>query len=287
MGDDLKDWQISLTENEKNFLTQIFRFFTQADIDVAGGYIDFYLRKFKPVEIRMMLTAFANMETIHIAAYALLIETLGMPDEEFSKFLEYEQMIKKHDYLKGFNVNNEKELLKTMAVYSGFIEGLQLFGSFAMLLNFTRWGKMRGMGQIVTWSVRDESVHTESVIRLFHEYAKETQMYDAKLKEEIREIANETVKLEDAFIDLAFELGDQKGLTPLDVKTYIRYLADWRLKQLHVKPIYGIEEYPLPWLRTLLNGVEHANFFETTATEYSQNATIGSWDQVWQDLTES
>ena len=281
LGEDIKDWNSKLNEKEKQFLTQIFRFFTQANIDVSGGYIDMYLPKFKPVEIRMMLASFANMETVHIAAYALLIETVGMPDEEFSKFLEYEEMVEKHEFTAAFNMNSDRETLKTMAVYGAFTEGLQLFGSFAMLLNFPRFGKMKGMGQVVTWSVRDESLHTEGVIRLFHEYAKETQAYDKKLKNEIRDIAYEVVRLEDRFIDLAFEFGDQQNLSAKQVKDYIRYICDWRLNQLKIKPIYNIKKYPLPWLRSLLNGVEHANFFETRATEYSKGSTTGSWEDTW------
>ena len=281
LGEDVKDWNTKLTDNERQFLTQIFRFFTQADIDVAGGYIDHYLPKFKPTEVRMMLSSFANMETIHISAYALLIETIGMQDEEFSKFLEYDEMVQKHKYLSDFNMNTERDTLRTMAVYGAFTEGLQLFGSFAMLLNFPRFGKMRGMGQVVTWSVRDESLHTEGVIRLFHEYAKETGAYNNSLKDDIREIAKQVVKLEDKFIELAFELGDQQELSALEVKNYIRYICDWRLKQLGIAPIYNIKEYPLQWLRSLLNGVEHANFFETRATEYSKGATGGTWIDTW------
>lgn len=281
LGEDVKDWASVLKESEKEFLTQIFRFFTQADIDVSAGYIDHYLPKFKPVEVRMMLTSFANVETIHIAAYALLIETVGMPDDEFSKFLEYDEMVKKHEFISKFNMKTERESLKAIAAYGAFTEGLQLFGSFAMLLNFPRFSKMKGMGQIITWSVRDESLHCEGVIKLFHEYAQETGAYDASLKDEISEIAQETVILEDKFIDLAFSMGNQQDLEAHDVKRYIRYICDWRLGQLGIKGIYDIKEYPLPWLRSLLNGVEHANFFETRSTEYSKGATAGTWPSTW------
>jgi ribonucleoside-diphosphate reductase beta chain len=70
-------------------------------------------------------------------------------------------------------------------------------------------------------------------------------------------------------------------MTPKEIKRYIRYIADWRLGQLGFQPIYMIDEHPLPWLAPLLNGVEHANFFETRATEYSKGATRGEWNNVW------
>ena len=88
---------------------------------------------------------------------------------------------------------------------------------------------------------------------------------------------------EDAFIDLAFELGGVEGLTGAEVKQYIRYIADRRLSQLGLQPIYRIERNPLPWMDEMLNGMEHTNFFENRATEYSKAATQGSWEEVWDD----
>jgi ribonucleoside-diphosphate reductase beta chain len=150
-----------------------------------------------------------------------------------------------------------------------------------MLMNFPRFNKMKGMGQIVSWSVRDESLHCEGITRLFHAFVAERQCLTKAVKEDILDMCQKTVRLEDAFIDLAFEQGPVTGMTPKDIKKYIRYIADWRLGQLGLKPIYMIEEHPLPWLAPLLNGVEHANFFETRATEYSKAATRGSWNDVW------
>jgi len=147
-----------------------------------------------------------------------------------------------------------------------------------MLLNFPRYNKMRGMGQIVTWSVRDESLHCEGMIKLFHEFVKETKCMTPKLEKEIIECCETVVKLEDNFIDLAFSLGPVEGMDAQDIKKYIRYIADWRLRQLNFDPIFGIKKHPLPWLTEILNGVEHANFFEARATEYSKVATSGTWD---------
>ena len=101
------------------------------------------------------------------------------------------------------------------------------------------------------------------------------------VRDDILDQCVKTVRLEDAFIDLVFERGPVTGMTAKDIKKYVRYIADWRLGQLGLKPIYMIDEHPLPWLAPLLNGVEHANFFETRATEYSKAATRGNWNEVW------
>lgn len=284
LGEDLKDWSTNLTDVERNLLTQIFRFFTQSDVEVGANYMENYMPLFKPVEVRMMLASFSNMETIHIAAYALLLETIGMPDSEFSAFMEYEEMAAKHDYLGKFGVETEKDILTSMAVFGGFTEGLQLFASFAMLMNFPRLNKMKGMGQIVTWSIRDESLHCEGMIKLFHTFAKETGALTPSVADDIADCCQTVVKLEDKFIDLAFEMGPVEGMTSEDIKSYIRYIADWRMNQLGLPKIYGTKVHPLPWLTEITNGVEHANFFEARSTEYSKGATGGQWhgdDGVW------
>ncbi len=277
LGEDCKDWAMKLTDRERNLLTQIFRFFTQSDVEVGANYMENYMPLFKPVEVRMMLAAFSNMETVHIAAYALLLETIGMPDSEFSAFMDYQEMAAKHDYLGQFGVETEKDVLTSMAVFGGFTEGLQLFASFAMLMNFPRFNKMKGMGQIVSWSVRDESLHCEGMIKMFHTFAEETGALTRAVKDDIADCCRTVVKLEDKFIELAFEAGEVEGMTPGDIKSYIRYIADWRMKQLKLPIIYGVKEHPIPWLPGILNGVEHANFFEARATEYSKGATRGDW----------
>lgn len=282
LGEDTKDWATRLSPEEKNLLSQIFRFFTQADVEVAEGYIEKYLQIFKPIEIRMMLVSFANMETVHIAAYSLLLDTVGMPEVEYSSFLEYEEMKNKADFLHEFGVDDKRGIARTLAAYSAFTEGVQLFSSFIILLNFTRFGKMKGMGQIVTWSVRDESLHCESMIALFRIFIKENRdIWDDELKSEIYSIAEKTVELEDRFIDLAFEQGGIEGLTPTEVKEYIRYIADRRLIELGMKSIFHVRTNPLEWVDYILNGVEHANFFEARATEYSKAASRGSWDEAF------
>ena len=284
LGEDCRDWAQKLTEHERNLLTQIFRFFTQADVEVQDCYHDKYGRVFKPTEVKMMLTAFSNMETVHIAAYSHLLDTIGMPESEYSAFLEYEEMADKHNYMQQFGVDNDEDIARTLAMFGAFTEGMQLFASFAMLMNFPRFNKMKGMGQIVSWSVRDESLHCEGMIKLFHTFCAETGVMNDALRERIRECCRTVVTLEDKFIELAFEMGPVEGMTADDIKQYIRYIADWRLGQLKLEPVFGVTKHPIPWLTEILNGVEHANFFEQRATEYSKGATSGDWhgdDGVW------
>lgn len=284
LGEDCRNWVNDLQDHERNLLTQIFRFFTQADVEVQDCYHEKYGRIFKPTEIKMMLTAFSNMETVHIAAYSHLLDTIGMPESEYGAFLEYAAMKDKHDYMHQFGVDSDTDIARTLAMFGGFTEGVQLFASFAMLMNFPRFNKMKGMGQIVTWSVRDESLHCEGIIKMFHTFVKERDCLTPAVKDDIRDVCQTTIKLEDRFIDLAFEQGPVEGMGPEEIKQYIRYIADWRLEQLGLPRLYHIDQHPLPWLIPLLNGVEHSNIFEQRATEYSKAATTGSWNEVWDNF---
>lgn len=287
LHDDVKDWNLKLTPAQKNLLTQLFRFFTTGDVDVGQAYMDKYMKAFGNEEVRMMLASFANMEAIHADAYSLLLDTVGMPETEYQAFRHYEEMAAKHDYLLNFNVDNETEIAKSIAVFSAFTEGLQLFSTFAILMNFARGdlpggAKMKGMAQIVTWSIRDESLHVESMMKLFRSYINERpHLWTPQLQSELTEICRTMVHLEDRFIDLAFELGGVEGLTADEVKQYIRYIADRRLAGLTLPGIFGVEDNPLGWLDYMLNGVEHANFFENRATEYAKGTLKGSWADVW------
>ena len=281
LSEDVRDWKQKCTPAEINLLTQIFRFFTQQDIEVSGAY-DMFSSVFKPVEIGMMMKAFANIETVHIAAYSHLLDTVGMPEIEYSAFLKYKEMKEKFDYLHQFTVETPREIAKSLAVFAAFTEGLQLFASFAMLMNFPRFNKMKGMGQIVTWSVRDETIHVENMIHVFRAFIEENlEIWDDSLKGEIYQICREMVEHEDAFIDLAFEMGPVEGMAAEDLKQYIRFIADRRLIQLGLKPNYGVKKNPLAWLDEVLNGAEHMNFFEGRATEYSKAATTGTWDEAF------
>ena len=282
MIEDVKDWKKKLTKQEQTFLTNIFRFFTQGDIDVAGGYVKNYLPYFPQPEVRMMLCGFAAREALHVAAYSHLIETLGMPETTYNEFMQYEEMRSKHEFFAQIAGQDASTIAQQIAAFSAFTEGMQLFSSFIMLLNFPRHGKMKGMGQIITWSIVDETMHAESMIKLFRTFIEENRdIWKNELKSEIYKIAEKMVELEDRFIDLAFSIGPMEGLNGDDVKRYIRYIADRRLISLGLKGIFKVKKNPLPWVEEMVNAPIHTNFFENRATDYAKGALSGSWEDVW------
>ncbi len=279
---DIADWNHKLTPKEKNLLTQLFRFFTQQDISVGGGYRNIWGPMFggQP-EVAMMLTSFQFAEAIHTEAYAYLIDTLGLPESDYSAFLKYKEMRDKHEYLSQNTRQGYIGDAITLAKYSAFAEGMQLFSSFVILLNFSRFGLMKGMGQIVTWSIKDEQNHVDAMIKLFHQFVNENDLDKGEIENRIIPIAKKMVELEDKFIDLMWEVGEARGLKKEDVKKYIRYIADIRMKQLGFRPLFYVTEHPLDWVEWIVSGVEHQNFFEGRATEYSKPALSGSWDDAF------
>ena len=278
LQEDVAQWQSGkLSSHEKNHITQILKLFTQSDVMVGRNYLEYYIPKFKNNEIRAMLTSFANREFVHQRAYALLNDTLGLPEEEFSAFLEYKEMSDKIEFMSNINIHTVSGTAQAIA-RSVMNEGMSLFSAFVMLLNYQRFGKMRGMCEIVEWSIRDETMHTNGMVKLFREFCDEhPRIVNDEFKKDIYEMFRTGIKLEDKVIDNAFPMGPVEGLTSEEVKKYIRYIADRRLIQLGLKGNWKVKKNPVPWLEWVLNGASHKNFFEGTVTDYNANGMEGEW----------
>ena len=283
LSEDVQDWKTKLSAAEKEFITHVLRLFTQSDVQVGENYHELLIPKFKNNEVRNMLSSFAAREAVHQRAYALLNDTLGLPDEDFHKFLDYKAMADKIDFMKEGNVASHTGLALALAL-SVFNEGMSVFASFVMLLNFQRFGKMKGMATIVEWSIRDETIHVQGNAKLFRTFCEEhPRVVNDELKSKIYKMARNAVKLEDKFIDLAFDGNEVQGLTKQEVRDYIRHIADRRLLQLGLKTKFNQKDNPLPWLDWVLNGASHDNFFEKRVTEYSVAGMEGD-DYGWEEL---
>jgi ribonucleoside-diphosphate reductase beta chain len=287
LSEDVQDWKTKLTEEEKVFITHVLRLFTQSDVQVGENYHELLIPRFKNNEVRNMLSSFANREGVHQRAYALLNDTLGLPDEDFHKFLEYSEMADKIDFMKDGECRTNTGLALALA-QSVFNEGMSVFASFVMLLNFQRFGKMKGMGTVVEWSIRDESLHVQGNSKLFRTFCEEhPRIVNDELKSKIYKMAENAVALEDKFIELAFSDLEVQGITMEETKQYIRHIADRRLLQLGMKTMFDARENPMPWLDWVLNGASHDNFFEKRVTEYSVNGMDGDdfgWDELEQEV---
>lgn len=273
---DVVDWSKNLTVGEKELLTQLFRFFTQADVDVLQGYAGKFLPLFyRTPELAAAFSSVAAREMVHVWGYSHLLETVGIPETEYKAFLSYAEMAEKEEYITSFDCDTPENVAKTLAVYGAFTEGLQLFSSFAILMNFPRFNKMKGTGKIVEWSIRDENLHVELCTSMYKVWLKENPQIDKeKLNTEIIEICQKMVELEDHFIDLAFGVSEIQGITKDDIKLYIRNIADIRLGQLGIDPIYNVDNPLADWLDIMIYGSNKTNFFENRVTDYTRGALV-------------
>ena len=288
LAEDVNQWKSNnITNLEKRHITNILRIFTQSDVAVGGNYCDIFIPFFRNNEIRNMLLSFANREGTHQRSYALLNDTLGLAESEYSVFLEYKEMADKIDFMttppksmKKKDQNIAFELARSVCN-----EGMSLFSAFVMLLNYQRFGKMKGMCEIVEWSIRDETMHVEAMTKLFHTYLEENpHLITDTLKSYIYTNFTKAVELENDLIDLIYKDTSIEGLSSVDLKAYIKYLADRRLLQLGMKPIFKQNKNPLPWLDWIVSGDSFKNFFEGTVTDYNASGLTGNIN--WELITE-
>jgi ribonucleoside-diphosphate reductase beta chain len=224
-----------------------------------------------------MLGSFAGREGVHQRAYALLNDTLGFGEGFYSEFLEYGEMKEKLEFMMDMKNATVADLAESLAKQV-LVEGVCLFASFAMLLNFPRTGKLMGMGDVNSWSIKDESIHVQGLSKLFRILVQEhPAIVTDEFKKRIYSTARECVRLEDGFIDLTFQFGGVDGITALDTKQYIRSVADYRMQQIGFKAEYNVEN-PFDWLEWITSSSGIENFFETNTTNYSKNSMIGEYN---------
>lgn len=282
MGADINDWKLNLTPTEKNVIGHILKGFTQSEIFIGEYWSSMVSKWFKKPEIQMMCAAFASMESIHAVAYAYLNQSLGL--EDFAAFLHEPTAKAKIDRLIITKGKTKEEIAKSLAIFSAFNEGVNLFSSFAILLNFSRFNKMKGLGQIIAFSIKDESLHSNSGVWLFNTLIGEfPEIWTDELKKEIYEAARITVELEDNFIDKAFELGEIEGITAKDLKAFIRHRTNTKLGDLGLKSNWkNIDKEALKnmdWFDILSSGVSMQDFFSGRVDSYARGAI--DFSEIW------
>lgn len=286
MAGDINDWKTELNEVEKSVVGNVLKGFTQAEIHVEDYWSNKVAKWFKKPEIQMMANTFAGMEAIHMWGYSYLNDSLGLDD--YAAFMEDKSTMAKLDRLKVIKGSTIEDKARSLAIFSGFTEGVHLFSSFAILLNFSRFNKLKGVGQIVTWSIRDESLHSEAGCWLFRQFCSENPGVKEQIESDIYEAARLTVKLEDDFIDMCFgdaEIKDQElkkmfnvspveGLDKDDLKQYIRHRTNTKLQDLGYNSNWrNIDKEAikrLEWFDALSAGVEFQDFFAQRVTTYSK-----------------
>ncbi len=284
LASDINDWKMILSESEKNVIGHILKGFTQSEVFIQEYWGQMVGKWFKKPEIQMMAATFSAFESIHAVSYAYLNQSLGL--EDFEAFLHEPTAKAKIDRLISTKGKTKEEIAKSLAIFSAFNEGVNLFSSFAILLNFSRFNKLKGVGQIIAFSIRDESVHSEAGCWLFRTLVSEfPEIMTDQLKSELYDAARLTVELEDNFISKAFEFGEVQGLTSSDLKAFIRFRANTKLGDLGLKKVWkNIDKEALErmnWFSVMSSGDSITDFFSSRESNYSKG--VVDFSTIWDD----
>jgi len=280
LSSDLNDWKLKLSESEKSLIGNILKSFAQTETYVNDYWSTKVAVWFPKHEIKAMAGAFADFESIHAEAYARLNEELGLDD--FEAFMEDEEAKAKIDRLVELPGDTLREKALSLAIFSAFTEGVNLFSSFAILMSFQLRNLMKGTGQIVEWSVRDESLHSKAGCWLFRTMIEEMPELNEGMETQIYDACDLSVKLEFDFIDKAFEMGEIEGLNIDQLKNFIKERANQKLIELGYNPLYNDIDPNLlksmEWFGHLTSGKTHQDFFAGRVTDYSKSTAD------WSDL---
>jgi ribonucleoside-diphosphate reductase beta chain len=289
MSQDITDWNSNLKDHEKNVIGGILKGFAQTETVVNDYWTGLVTSWFRKPEIIMMATTFGSFETIHAEAYSLLNEQLGL--DNFAEFMEDEATKAKIESLMKVASNHDgkknwQEIAKSLAIFSAFTEGVNLFSSFAVLLSFKMRNKLKGVGQIVEWSVRDESLHSEAGCWLFRELVTENpHILTPELIDEIRTAAELAIQLEFNFIDKIFEMGDLENLSKEELKNFIKHRVNTKMGDLGLKPLIPSSEIDkgalktMKWFDAVIAGKQQTDFFANRVTNYSKGHM--DWSNVF------
>ena len=285
MQSDIKDWNEKLNEKEKHLVGNILLGFAQTECAVSDYWTQNVVSWFPKHEIRQMAMMFGSQETVHAVAYSYLNETLKL--EDYEAFLHEPATSARFDNLVAYNGSDPVGIAKSLAVFSAFAEGVSLYSAFAVLYSFQLRNLLKGIGQQMKWSVRDESLHSKMGCKLYRDMCSENDQLLHLCREDIVKAAETMVKLESSYIDKMFEAGDIEGISANDLKQFIKKRANEKLVELGYVDLGSYFAYDtkaaanLDWFYHLTGGVTHTDFFAIRPTDYSKAGEGEDFEDIW------
>ena len=285
MSGDVKDWNEKLTDSEKNLVGNILLGFAQTECAVSDYWTQKVVGWFPKHEIQQMAMMFGSQETIHAVAYSYLNETLGL--EDFKAFLQDEATMQRFNNLVSYEGTDKVGIATSLAVFSAFAEGVSLYSAFAVLYSFQLRNLLKGVGQQMKWSVRDESLHSKMGCQLFRHMCQEDKELLQDCKKDIINAAESMLKAEEQYIDKMFEQGDIENLKANDLKQFIRKRLNEKLHELgyiHLGEYFDYEAKAADkhnWFYHLTGGHTHTDFFAVRPTDYSKANEGEDFEDIW------
>jgi ribonucleoside-diphosphate reductase beta chain len=285
MSGDVKDWNEKLNDKEKNLVGNILLGFAQTECAVSDYWTQKVVSWFPKHEIQQMAMMFGSQETIHAVAYSYLNETLGL--EDFDAFLQDEATMARFNNLVSYDGNKPSGIARSLAIFSAFAEGVSLYSAFAVLYSFQLRNLLKGVGQQMKWSVRDESLHSKMGCQLFRHMCEEDPKLLNNCKDDITSAAKSMLKAEENYIDKMFEAGDIEGIKADDLKQFIRKRLNEKLQELGYLDLGEYFKFKedgaakLDWFYHLTGGHTHTDFFAMRPTDYSKANEGEDFQDIW------
>jgi len=282
MQSDIKDWKEKLNDKEKNLVGNILLGFAQTECAVSDYWTQKVVSWFPKHEIQQMAMMFGSQETVHAVAYSYLNETLNL--EDYEAFLHEPATAQRFDNLVAYDGTNPIGIGKSLAVFSAFAEGVSLYSAFAVLYSFQLRNLLKGIGQQMKWSVRDESLHSKMGCRLFRHMCEEYPELKDEAKDHVLEAASTIIEMEHKYIDKIFEQGDLDNLTSADLKNFILRRTNEKLEELGYESAFEYDKESasnLDWFYHLTGGHTHTDFFAIRPTDYAKAGEDDDWDDIY------
>ena len=287
----VKDGNEKLTTSEKNIVGNILLGFAQTECAVSDYWTTMVTNWFPKHEIKQMAMMFGSQETIHATAYSYLNETLGL--EDFAAFLHEPTIAEKFEHLTSTeadwthedlaeNAHARRQVARSLAIFSAFAEGVSLYSSFAVLYSFQMRNLLKGIGQQMKWSVRDESLHSKMGCQLFRHMCDEYPELKDEVQRDVEQAAELMCQMEHKFIDKMFEMGDLENMKAEDLKHFITKRTNEKLVELGYESKFDFDKdsaSELDWFYHLTGGHTHTDFFAIRPTDYAKAGEDENWDE--------
>lgn len=284
MAEDLHDWETKLTPDERRAVKYLLGFFCTAESLVANNIAMAIYPSIPNPEIRLYLGRQAYEEMNHTITFEYVAKSLNLDRDEIFRMHETIPEVARKDAFEIeltrrlvrapdlTTLQGKQDLVRNLVAYYVVMEGIFFYSGFMMGLSFERRKLLKGIGTLIRYVLKDETIHLAFGLDLIYTILMEDpEILTPEFKAEIVEIVDEAVRIEADYARAALPNGIL-GLNSRFYDQYVQYIADRRLVKLGLPKRYGARN-PAKWMATQADVPELINFFEAKPIDYEQQVT--------------
>jgi ribonucleoside-diphosphate reductase beta chain len=286
---DLHQFKTELNDTERYIIGTILKTFAQTEVHVADEFWSKLYEYMPKPEVFRVCSTFTENEMRHADAYDKLNEILGLQD--YATFLQDKVASERLENLMRIRKDHKgnpsvRDICRTLAVFGGFTENVNLFSQFAILRSFSSNGKnlLTNIADIIDWSQQDEKTHAACAIYLFNTLVSENpEIWDDEFKADIYAAAKVTFDIEMHLIDQIFAKGELDNLPKEVLINFMKARINQSLESMNLKPVFNVDEELLKqisWFEDNFSALSHKDFFAKRPSEYTKNMVVYDKDSV-------